>query len=302
MKQNNPAVYKLMLIFATVIWGGAFVVMKNAVEELKPYSLLAVRFTLASLFMIPLCIKRFKAFDKMLLIRSFAIGLFMFIGFAMQTIGVQYTTPGKNAFLTGVYCIIVPFICWISQKKHPDAYNFIAALLCLCGIALVSLNGGFNMQAGDLLSLLSSISFAIAIFLVSVYSEKCDVMLMTITEFVTMAVLSWISIPFANESFIRVSWDVSLIVSLVFLSLLSSVVAFVFQNIGQKHIPASQASLILSMEAVFGVIFSIIFYGEALTYKTAAGFLLIFIAIIVSETKLKFNKKQCEAKESHTDS
>ncbi len=290
-KKKNPLIYKLMLLTATIVWGGAFVVVKNTVNAVPPYTLLAVRFTLAALLLLPLCIKRFKRLTADMLAKSLAISVFMFLGFALQTVGVQSTTPGKNAFLTAVYCVIVPFICCFTEKKRPDAFNFAAGILCLAGIGLVSLSGSLSINTGDSLTLLCGVAFSIAIVLVAKFGKDCDILLLTLIEFVSMAALSWISSVFAHESIAAVGWSSSVITSFVFLALFSSCISTVFQNVGQQHTDASSASLILSLEAVFGVIFSVVFYGEAVTLKTAVGFVLIFAAVVVSETKLSFLKK-----------
>ena len=117
-----------------------------------------------------------------------------------------------------------------------------------------------------------------------------DPILITILQFGYAAIFAWI-VGFATESLPAV-WTFDSVLGLLFLAFFATAVALLLQNVGQKYTHPSAAAIILSLESVFGVLFSVIFYGEALTPKLIIGFVLIFIAIIVSETKLSFLRKK----------
>ena len=121
------------------------------------------------------------------------MGTFLCIAYSIQTIGITDTTPGKNAFLTAIYCVLVPFIYWIVDKKRPDIYNFSAGILAITGIGLVSLDQIFNIRMGDTLSLISGIFYAIHMVAVARIQKDKDPVLITIIQFAFAAVFSWIT-------------------------------------------------------------------------------------------------------------
>ena len=130
-----------LIILATIIWGSSFVVMKNSVDVLPTFWLLAIRFSFAALVLAIVFIKRWKVLDRQYLIGGTVMGFCLFVAYAFQTFGLEETTPGKNAFFTAVYCVIVPFLYWVIARRRPDKFNVLAALLCIAGIALVSVTG-----------------------------------------------------------------------------------------------------------------------------------------------------------------
>ena len=132
---------KPMLFAAALIWGTSFFIMKNALDVMPVFFLLAVRFTAGAVLLALVCWKKWKDFTPDYLWRGAVIGGFLFLAYSVQTFGLALTTPSKNAFLTAVYCVIVPFLTWAVVKTRPDRYNIAAALLCVTGVGLVSLTG-----------------------------------------------------------------------------------------------------------------------------------------------------------------
>ena len=109
-----------IIILATIIWGSSFVVMKSSVDVLPTFWLLAIRFSFAALVLSLVFWKRWKVLDRQYLIGGAIMGFCLFVAYAFQTFGLARTTPGKNAFLTAVYCVIVPFLYWVIAKRRPD--------------------------------------------------------------------------------------------------------------------------------------------------------------------------------------
>ena len=130
---------KPMLFAAALIWGTSFFIMKNALDVIPVFYLLAIRFTAGALLLALAAWKRWKEFSLDYLWRGAIIGGFLFLAYSVQTFGLALTTPSKNAFLTAVYCVLVPFLTWAVVKIKPDRYNIIAAVLCVAGVGLVSL-------------------------------------------------------------------------------------------------------------------------------------------------------------------
>jgi len=285
---------KFALFGATLIWGGSFLVVKNSMEVMQPHALLAIRFTIGCLLLSAIFYKRVKAINKDYVIKGGVLGIFLFLAYSMQTIGITDTTPGKNAFLTAIYVVIVPFLFWAVDKKKPDAYNVIAAFVSIIGIGLVSLNGEFSIRMGDALTLVGGALYAIHIVAVAKFAKHKDPILLTIIQFAVAAVLSWIVTLLFEDVPKPEMWSTESVIGLLYLAVFATAVALLLQNIGQKYTNPAPAAIILSLESVFGVVFSVIFFYEQITIRLFIGFCLIFFAVIISETKLNFLKRSKE--------
>ena len=279
--------WKLALALAAAIWGGSFVVIKGALDVVPPCWLMCVRFALAALVLGAVFHKRLaKSLDSRHLIAGIVVGVFCGLGFVVQNVGLTTITPGRNAFLTATYCVMVPFMSWAAFRRAPAASNFAAALLAICGVGLLSLGDdlSFSLSAGEWLTLLSAVFYALQIIAVSRFAGGCDVMVLTVVQLVTCSVVALFSALAVGEPLdAGVFAEPGILAALAYLVLLSSCTCFVLQNLGQAHVPAAQASLLLSLESVFAVIASVVFYGEVVTPRMAAGFASIFAAVLVSE-------------------
>lgn len=277
---------KLALFAATLIWGSSFFIMKNTIDEIGVFSLLAIRFTTAAILLAVIFYKRLAHIDRHYIPRGLLMGAFLFAAYVFQTFGLKGTTPGKNAFLTTFYCVLVPFVYWIVSKKKPHIYHLLASVICVAGIGLVSVDGGLTMGLGDGLTLVGGLFYALHIVAVAYFSKGRDMFALTVLQFASAGALGWIFSGLFET--LPSSVSTASIFSLIYLCVFATAAALLLQNIGQKYTHASAASLILSLEAVFGVLFSIVFYHETLTLKTISGFALIFIAVVISETQLEF--------------
>lgn len=287
MKQQAKSTYaKLMLVAATVIWGSSFFIMKNTLQSIPPFFMIALRFSVSTVLLSLLFLKRLKSINRDYLIKGFVLGSLLFIAYCFQSVGLQHTTPGKNAFLTTVYCIMVPFLCWLLLKVRPDRYHLLASLVCVAGIGFISLNEQFVMGLGDGLTLISGLFYALHIIAVSVYAKDRDIFLLTILQFAAAGVLGFVLSTVLGTFPVSFGWETSL--SLVYLCVFCTTAALLMQNVGQKYTHPSTASILLSLESVFGILFSVVFYGEVLTVKNTFGFVLVFAAVLISETKLSF--------------
>lgn len=281
---------KILLFLATLIWGSSFVVLKNAINTLPPFFVLAIRGTIAVVILTAFFWKKFRFITRVYIWEGAVIGTLLIAAYSFQTFGLADSTPGKNAFLTSVYCVLVPFFYWAVTKVRPDRYNVTAALLCIVGIGLValrgdSLSGGQGLVAtGDLLTLISGILYAIHIVALAKFTEGKDVILLTIIQFYYYTGIAWVM----SLLFEKMPRSISLAdgAGLLYLGVFATAIALLFQSIGQKYTPASQASIILSLEGVFGVILSVLIYKEIVTPRLAAGFAIIFLSVLISETKM----------------
>ena len=281
---------KFALFSAALIWGSSFFIVKNTVDIFPTNFLLAIRFTIGCLLLCVLFPKKLTQLNRTCLWQGIVLGLLIFTAYCIQTIGLTDTTPGKNAFLTAAYCILVPFLYWITDKRRPDLYNFSAAFLCLAGTGLVSFDGSFSMRFGDAMTLISALFFAAHIVAGARFGGKSDPILLTILQFGTAAVCSWV-LGFTTETFPK-EIPLNAALGLLYLAVFATTIALLLQNIGLKYADPTSGAILLSLESVFGVLFSMLFYQERLTLRLGAGFLLIFIAVILSETKLSFLRKK----------
>ncbi len=276
--------YRLLIIAATIIWGSSFVIVKDVTNSMPPAWILVVRFTAAAIIMAVAFLKyRELYFERSHVGFGLLFGLAMFLAYYTQTIGITDTTPGKNAFLTGTYCVIVPFLAWLLLRRRPNRYNIVAAVLCIVGIGFISLDGSLTMRFGDAMTLVCAVFYALHIILVSQFAQGRNIYVLTMWQFVGVAICSlivgglfepmpdWAAVPMD-------CW-----ISLAYLAVACTTVALLFQNIGQAHLPPASAALLLSLESVFGVAFSVALGAETLTLRIVFGFALVFAAIIISE-------------------
>ncbi len=286
MSKKRPVfVYKLMIVAATLIWGASFVVMKDAVGVMEPSWLIGIRFLLTAAILSVVFFKRMRmSLDRVALIGGAVLGVLIFAAYWFQTVGLVYTTPGKNAFLTAIYCVLVPFVYWIVAKRKPSIYNVCAAVICITGVGFVSLaNDAFSMGFGDAMTLVGGCAFSIHIVATAHFSKSSDVLVLTVLQFWSSGILGIIvgafTEPFPNIAAI----DGDFLFNMFYLIVFASCVAMGFQNAAVARVAPSQAAILLSLESVFGVIFSVVFYGEELTVSLIIGFVLIFVSIILSE-------------------
>ena len=282
---------KPMLFSAALIWGTSFFIMKNALDAVPVFFLLAIRFTAGAVLLALVCFRRWRSFTPDYLWRGAVMGAFLCLAYSIQTFGLSLTTPSKNAFLTAVYCVIVPFLTWAVVKKRPDRYNIAAALLCVTGVGLVSLNGQMSVNAGDLLTLVCAFFYAGHIVAVEKVSPGKDIALLTVFQFAFAGLFAWIGGGLTETFPARALTAPQVFLPLAYLCVMATTVALLFQNVGQVWSDPASAAVILSLESVFGVLFSVIFYGDPVTPRLLLGFALIFVAVVCSETKFAFLRR-----------
>lgn len=280
---------RLALIGATLLWGSSFVVLKTTLDSVPTLWILAIRFTGAAILMGLPSIKQLAKIDKRCLASGALMGLALYAAYTLQTFGLVYTTPGKNAFLTATYCVLTPFLWWAFTRKRPDLYNILAALVCITGMALVSLNGDLSVGLGEGLTMCCGFFYALHIIFTSKGVARYGVGVLTTIQFATAALLCWISAPISApfpDSVPSSAW-----LSIAYMCVLCTFACYYLQTIGQKYTSPQTSSILLTLESVFGTLISVAFYGEQLTLRELAGFAIIFIAVIISETKLQFLKR-----------
>ena len=287
---------KPMLFAAAFIWGSSFFIMKDALDALPVQYLLAIRFTAGAVLLGLLCWKKWRTLTPDYLWRGAVIGGFLWLAYSIQTYGLALTTPSKNAFLTAVYCVLVPFLYWAFAKVRPDRYNVLAAVLCVAGVGLVSLTGELTVNPGDGLTLVCAVFYAAHIVAVAKVSPKKDIYLLTVFQFAFAGLYAWIGGALTERFPVQVLARPEVLLPLAYLAVMATTAALLFQNVGQVWSDPASASVILSLESVFGVLCSVLFAGDRVNGRRLLGFVLFFTAVVCSETKFSFLRKNISRK------
>lgn len=280
---------EILLVLTAIIWGSGFVASAVALEHYTPYQILAGRFLIGAVILSLIFFKKLYKLKKSTLIKGALLGIFLYIAFALQTVGLQFTTPSKNAFLTAVNVVIVPFIGFLLYKRKIDMYELTGAVLAIVGIAVLSLKLSSNVNVGDLLTLGCALGFAFHIFYTAKFVKTEDPVVLTIVQMVTAAVIGCIAILFRGET--SFSMETEGMMNLLYLGIFSTTLAFLMQTVAQKYITETKAAIILATESFWGMIFSVIILSEIMTGRMIIGAFLILLAILISETKMEFIKK-----------
>lgn len=273
----------MALLATAFIWGTSFVVLKNTLDCMGTLWVLAIRFTISALLLAVLCGKRLFKMPKHILNGSIIMGLCLAAAYIVQTYGLKYTTPGKNAFLTATYVVLVPFLSWAVYKLKPRTSNILAAFLCIIGIGFVSLGNADSagLNFGDILTLFCGLFYAIQIIVMERCIGEGDALPISTVQFATGAVIC-LSLALIFEP-VPYAVPVSAWFNIGYLSVMCTAVCFYLQAWGMQYTPAPTASVIMVFEAVFGALISVLFFNEEMTLKLFIGFFLIFASIIIAE-------------------
>lgn len=276
---------ELGLLIAAVFWGGAFVVMKNALDIWPITGLLCFRFIAAALCLLPFVWKNIRKLNRSAILGSILAGGFVFLAYLTQTIGLTTTSAGNNAFITAFYVVLVPLFQWGVRRIFPGMQSIAAAFMCLCGIGLIAVGSGFSVGTGDLWTLLCGVMFGAHVVLVSHYTDKgVHVMAFSTLQFLFTGLFAGaaalISEPLPPIN-ILFNWDTA--IAFLYLVLPATAFAFSMQNVSLKYAPPGHAVLLMSMEAPFGCLFGVIFLQEQLSPRFFLGAGLILGAILLSE-------------------
>ena len=280
---------RLALLAAAMIWGSSFFVLKNALDDMPVFLILAIRFSVGFGLLAAIFHRRLRAMKKAAVLHGAVCGVLLFTAYAFQTFGLRDTTPGKNAFLTTVYCVLVPFIGWLLFKNKPTLWNWLAAVMCVIGIGLVSLNESLTVNRGDALTLVCGVFYALHVLAVGRFTRHEDAVALTIVQFGAAALCNW-AFSLLTEP-MPTAIPAGAILELCYLAVFPTTVAMLLQSVGQSVTPAAPAAILLSLESVFGVLFSVLFAGEQVTLRLLCGFTLIFLAVIASETHFSMSTK-----------
>ena len=274
----------VLLILTTILWGSSFVLTKNITKNVPIFFYIGLRFAIALVGFLPF-FPHLKHLNKRVFLMGLGTGIIYFFGFAIQTIGLQTTTPGKTGFITGLSVIIVPFIAWIGFKKPLNKRIWIAVVLSVGGMALLLLEGESGIIIGDLLVIICAFFWAFYI----IYNDKSvrlvDIYNYSIIQIVVICCTGFIFSFAIQESYGSISYSLDFWYVMVYMGISVMTLSILFQNWSQQHISATQTALIFALEPVFAALFGFLIGGEILSIFSWLGCGLIFVAIIIAIIK-----------------
>lgn len=268
------------LAVAGIIWGVNFVVMKFALGHMPALYYLGVRFLLATALLAPFSVGRLRRLSRAGWLIGIGVGALLFGGFVLQTYGLRTTSPGISGFITGLYVIVVPLMLGIFAKRWPSPLVWVGVVVVLVGLALLSLYGKVELGWGAVLTLLSTIFWALQILGVDYGAGRISSIAFVELQLGTCAVLSLVFSFIVEQPHLFPGWGA--LGAVAWTGVMGGVVAYVLMVVGQKYTPPTVAGLLMGLEAVFALIASIIVGYDALTLRTLVGFFLVFAGTTVA--------------------
>lgn len=269
----------LTLVFITFVWGTTFAIIKDALETISVPLLLALRFTLAGLLLAWVRVERRAIGPAMVL------GLLSFAGFATQTIGLDLTSASKAAFITGLSVILTPLLSalWLRNRVAPRAY--LAAVVALAGLGLMSLGGGAGaIGAGDFWLVGTALAYAFYIVYLGHVARDLPVLSLAAAQHWPMALLAWLwALPHVSQ---LQEVPAETFAAIAYLALFATALVAVLQTLAQRVVPASLAALIFLLEPVFASLFAYLLLGEQLGALGWLGGAVVVVAMVISEMPL----------------
>lgn len=275
----SPAVGALTLVFITIIWGTTFVVVKEALDTIPVSLLLAVRFTLAGLLL------AWAKWNRRAVVPALILGLLSFAGFSAQTIGLSITSASNAAFITGLSVILTPILGAIFWGKRLAPRVFLAAVVALIGLALMTLRDGVaSVNAGDVWVLLTALTYALYIVYLGEVAGKVPATPLVMMQHIPMALLAWLWA--APEVHLLPTVPLSTYLAILYLALVATALVGILQTYAQRVVPAHLAALIFVLEPAFAGLFAYIVLGEKLGAWGLVGAGLMLVAMAVAELRL----------------
>lgn len=274
----------IMLWITAAIWGFAFVAQRAGMEFIGPFTFNGIRFLLGSASLVPLIFwMKFKqkspsAKQKNILKGGLLAGVVLFFGASLQQAGMVYTTAGKAGFITGFYVILVPIIGFFIGQ-HITRILWMGAFIALAGLYLLTIDGSFILQYGDLLILLAAFFWAIHMQLINKLVDTHAALPLAAFQFAVCGILS-LSTAFIFET-ITIATIFQAAWPLLYGGLMSVGIAYTLQVVAQQHVHPVYATIILSFESVFAVIGGWLLLNEILSLRNLAGCLLMLAGMIM---------------------
>jgi len=271
-------------VLVTLVWGATFVVIKNALTEITPLLFNAIRMTIAALALFVIFRKKLRGLTRSAVRAGCVVGVFLFLGYQFQTTGLQFTTPSKSAFLTGVSVVLVPVFLTLFWRRHIRHWTVFGVVCAFAGLYLMTIPGGGALEGvnfGDVLSAGCAVGFAFQIIFTGRATTHHSFEQISCVMMACCAGLMWLTIPQLERP--QVQWTPNVLWTIAVTGILGTAAAFTIQAWAQQFTPPTHTALIFSLEPVFAWMMSFIVLGERLGLRAAAGAGLILAGVLISE-------------------
>jgi drug/metabolite transporter (DMT)-like permease len=284
------------LITATLIWGATFTIIKSALHDVSPLVFISLRFSFAALILIPFLFREIKKITKPVLVGGALLGLFYFLGFSTQTIGLNYTSATKSGFITGSFIIFTPILQIILEKKYPSKGSLAGIFLAIIGLIFLSSSGnsilsvfseiGESFNVGDFFTLLCAFFFSLYVVYLDIVSKKFDYKPLVFLQISVTAVCGILFAVILSTSGLEnphITFTSNLLFAVGYTSILATVVTTTIMTKFQKLIIPARAGIIYSFEPIFSAIVAFFVLREKISNFGFIGGVLIFLGLLVSE-------------------
>jgi len=284
------------LLLITVIWGGTFAIVKNALSDISPSLFIGLRFSIASLILLPFVFSQLKKINKETWIAGSILAIFFFLGFQFQTIGLNYTTATKSGFITGTFVVIIPLLQTLIEKRKPRLHNIVGVILVFIGLIFLSSRGenivhffeefGSDLNIGDLLTFMCAIVFAFQIVYVDIFTKKYPYMPMVFIQLFLSAIggmLATLLLPSFGLEQTKFTLNFNIINAILYTAIFASIVAISIQLKYQKIVSPTKAGIIYSFEPIMAAFIAYLLLSERITNFGLIGGAFIFAGLIISE-------------------
>ena len=269
------------LFMVAVIWGFNFVVIKSAIETLDPMLYTMLRYVVGFVLLTVIMPNSLLKASRTDWFYGSILGVFYLAALVVQTYALQWTTPGKLGFITGLNVAMVPFIYWIIARRSPGLFQIVGAVVATVGLGVLSLRGNFTLSLGDGLTLLGALGYGLHITATGFFAPKVRPATLAVTQIAVSMVLCLMITPFVTH----VTFDLSgrEWLAVIWTAVSGSVLAFLIQSWAQRHTTSTHAAVLLCLESVFSATFGVIFGMDSVTWRLLTGAGLIFSGILIIE-------------------
>jgi drug/metabolite transporter (DMT)-like permease len=278
---------ELLLLSVTVIWGSTFAISKIVLLYSTPLIYTAIRFFLAAIILLILFYKRLSVIPLSTYIKGSILGFLVFFGFVLQTVGLQYTTASKSAFITGLMVVLTPIVHASVQrilKMEPKPLrigNIVGVVCSVTGLYMLTSPEGSSFTIGDTMNLGCAFFFACYIVYLDFASSEPDKLQLTYVQFWICGILGLISAWLFED--VKITFTGDLMAYLIYLIIFATIVAMWVQNQFQGDTTPTRAAVIFSIEPVLASVFAYFILGEILGTIGVIGASVILVGIIISE-------------------
>lgn len=296
MKRSIPRwLADLSLVAVCCIWGLTFVSVKNALNEIAPFSFNTYRFFLASLLLFLCAPRSIIKIRKKTMAAGALLGLFLFGGYSFQTVGMLFTTVSNAGFLTGISVVIVPVALALMSRSIPAAEPLLGTILAFSGVGVLSYQPGLEFNPGDVLIVLCAVCFAMQIIYVDRLCQDNDLFQLVFVQVLVTALLSFVSALFFEQAPSPVAFSRDLWIALFVTAALATTAAFFIQAFMQRFTTPVRTAIIFSTEPIFAAIFAVWLLGEKLSSRVLLGGVLVFCGMLLSESRVLSSRSCSQA-------